>query len=666
MKRTCILIVSALFVFAAAGQNSLEHKGAHFCSHKKSSAADPIREFNSENSPRHTFDVLNYTLDFDFYDNFQSPFSQSFTASEIITLRVDTALNAIRLNAVNSSLSIQAVSLSGTMFTHAEDTLTITLDRIYNPGETLEVGIAYSHLDVEDGAFYVTDGFIFTDNEPEGARKWFPCYDRPSDKATVDITAKVPANVLLGSNGRLADSVTVADTTWYHWISRDPVATYLTVISAKASWNLDIVYWDRPSTPGEPMPIRFYYNDGENVQGMKQKVPEMATYFSEHYGEHPFEKDGFATLNNEFTWGGMENQSLTSLCPGCWYESLICHEFAHQWFGDMISPGTWADLWLNEGFATWSEAFWWENSGGYSAYKSDINYNASYYLSANPGWAVYVPEWAINTPPNNTLFNYAVTYCKSSCILHLLRYTLGDELFFQAIYDYATDTVEFKYKNAVTDDFQAKLEASTGEDLDWFFESWVKQPNHPVYQNEYNIRDNNGSGTWNVNFLVNQVQANAGFFPIPIELYIYFNGGTDTTIRVMNELNQQVFNFTFDKQPTNVFFDLHNEIVLKQASLVVGINEGNIGKQSFGLQQNHPNPAISQTAFTYSLSEDSQVLLTLYDMSGKKLMDLVNQKQSLGTHIISADLSGFNSGLYLCRLSAGGNTAVIRVAVAGR
>jgi len=663
MKTLFAILISVLFLsLNISGQNVMMEKGSKMCSHRKANSPYHLKSLKSPNTPKHKFDVINYTLDFDLYDNFVSPYTQAYTASNMITFRVDTALSLIKLNAVNTSLTISGVSMAAISFDHSEDTLTIFLDRIYNPGEIVDVKIDYDHLDVEDGAFYVSGGFIFTDNEPEGARKWFPCYDRPSDKATIDLTAKVPADVLLGSNGRLQDSTTVADTTWFNWISRDPVPTYLMVISAKAGWNLDIVYWDRPSTPGDPMPIRFYYNDGENPTYIESQVPLMADYFSEYYGEHPFEKDGFATLNSEFSWGGMENQTLTSLCAGCWGEALITHEFAHQWFGDMISPGTWADLWLNEGFATWSESLWWESSGGYSAYKNDVDNNASYYLSSNPGFPVYNPEWAVNTPPNSTLFNYAITYCKSSCMLHLLRYSLGDEVFFEAIHDYATDTVNFRYKNAVTEDFQAKLEASTGQDLEWFFSTWVKAPNHPKYENTYNFFYN-AYGTWDVEFLVNQTQTNAGFFPIPIELYIYFNDGTDTTVRVMNDVNQQLFTFTFDMEPAYLFFDFHNEIVIKTATLSVGIDESNVGKSEFELSQNYPNPVTDKTNISFSLEENAEVSMAVYDVTGKKVQELLNKQLSKGTHLINVDVSGLNSGVYYYRLQSGAMSATKRMLI---
>ena len=661
MKKIFLLFGVLIGMLSLNAQTDLSNKGSYMCSHKKIKNAHSLKAVAGPNSPKHKFDVLRYTLDIDLYDNFSSPYPHDFTATNIVQFRVDTALSEIKLNARNSTMSIQSVGMSGSTFTHADDTLTIVLDQMYVPGDTVEVFIDYLHLDVEDDDFYAGGGFVFTDCEPQGARSWFPNWDSPADKASLDLTAKVPYGVMLGSNGYLADSTTIADTTWFNWVSDNPVATYIMVITASNDWNLDIVYWDRPS--GGQMPIRFYYNDGEDPTYIQQQILPMADYFSDGFGEHPFEKDGFATLNYEFPWGGMENQTLTSLCTNCWYESLVAHEFAHQWFGDMISPGTWSDLWLNEGFATWSEAYWWESDGGYSAYKDDISGNASYYLGANPGWPIYNPEWANDPPPNSTLFNYAITYCKSSCVVHLLRYVLGDEAFFQAVHDYATDTVNFKYKSAVTEDFKNKIEESSGEELDWFFEQWVYGPNHPVYSNEYNIKDI-GGGEWEVNFLVNQVQSNADFFKMPVELYIYFMNGSDTTIRVMNDENMQQFTFTFDVEPSTVFFDLHNEIVIKESSLSVGINDDSEISAAFSLGQNYPNPVKESTQITFSIPESTYVNLALFDVTGKKVMQLLYAKKQKGTHVVNANLADLNNGIYYYRLQAAGKHQSKRLLIA--
>ncbi|HJY64824.1 MAG TPA: M1 family aminopeptidase, partial [Ignavibacteria bacterium] len=318
-----------------------------------------LPDMDSPNSPKHKFDVIDYKLNLDIWSCFISPYPRSFTASAIVKFRVDTALSSIELNAVNTSLQIVSVGMNGVSFTHSGNILTITLNRTYNPGEIANVLINYNHLNVSDGAIYTgvnsgSAGF-FTDAEPEGARKWFPCWDRPSDKATVDITLKVPSNVKIGSNGRLNDSTLTGDTLYYHWISRDPVATYLVVLTGKVNYNLNIVDWNGT-------PIRFYYKSGENPTSIQNLIGNMATYYSNKFGPHPFEKNGFATAPAPgFTWGGMENQTLTTLAN--WGENLVSHEFAHQWFGDCISPATWADIWLNEGFATYTEALWYEYTG---------------------------------------------------------------------------------------------------------------------------------------------------------------------------------------------------------------------------------------------------------------------------------------------------------------
>lgn len=548
-------------------------RGSEYCALKKSSATGPaLQPREVHTALRHSYDVLNYKLDLDIYNCFLSPYPKSFTGVETITFRIDSVLNFITLNAVGTSLVVDSVGLAGVTFVHSANILSIHLDRQYVPGEVVDVKVYYRHNNVTDAAFYASSGLVFTDCEPEGARKWFPCWDKPSDKATLDLTARVPGTVKLGSNGRLADTVRVADTLWFHWVSRDPIATYLMVISAKVGYNLDVVKWPSLANPNDSIPIHFYWNTGEsisNLNNIKTKIIPMTNHFSSLYGEFPFEKNGFATLNSQFPWGGMENQTLTSLCSNCWGENLVSHEHAHQWFGDMISPATWADIWLNEGFATFSEAIWYEYTGGYAAYKNDIIGSASSYLSGNPGWPIYNPSWATTTPPNGTLFNYAITYAKGACVLHMLRYVLGDSLFFAAIKGYATDTLEFKHNSASTSRFIPKINQIVAQDLTWFFDQWVYQPNHPVYANTYNINAL-GGGQWMVGFKARQTQANPPFFKMPIEIRIGFATGPDSLIRVMNTSNNQVFAFLVDRQPTVVQFDPNNNIVLKQGTTSSG------------------------------------------------------------------------------------------------
>jgi aminopeptidase N len=655
------MLLCSLLFFSNA-QNTSMMKGSAYCSKKKSESSAVNRQPLGANSvPNHSFDVIKYALDLDLYNCYIAPYPKSFTGSVNITFKVDSTLNSIKLNAANYSLIIDSVRLAGVSFTHAADFVQIQLDRTYNVGETANVKIYYRHKNVQDNAFYSNGGTVFTDCEPEGARKWFPNWDKPSDKALFELTAKVKANVKLGSNGRLADSTLAGDFLTYHWISDQNVATYLMVITSKVNYQLNIGWWHKLSNPSDSIPFRYYFNAGENPAPIMAIMPDMTTWFSQNFVEHPFDKNGFATLNSDFAWGGMENQSLTSLCPGCWEESLAAHEFAHQWFGDMITCATWADIWLNEGFGTWTEAFWYESYAGYAAYKADINNNASYYLSNNPGWAISNPEWAINTPSNNILFDYSITYLKGSCVLHQLRYVLGDALFFETMQSYCSDT-NYKYRSATISDFNAKVNEVTGADYNWFFDEWIYQPNHPIYQNLYDF-ENQGNGQWKVNFLAKQVQTNAPFFKMPVEVLVRFADATDTTFRVMNDVNNQHFSWTVDKQPVSFKFDPDKQIVLKGGSTVVGLNESLTDGAHVNLMQNYPNPASTYTRISYDIDASMMVSLEITDMPGEVIMRPVEKYQAAGHYELDIDCSKLSAGNYLYKLSAGNAIQVKKLVI---
>ena len=665
MKTKLLFIILAVFtVSLGSAQVKSTMSGAEFCSKRKSALLTlPRLEKEILSGPLHSYDVQNYKINLKIYNNFFPPFPHDYQATNTITIKVDSTLNSIQLNAVNSSLIIDSLRLAGTSFTHFGDILTIQLDRSYNPGEIAQVKICYHHVDVEDGAFFAQDSTVFTDCEPEGARKWFPCWDKPSDKAALDLTVKVPAAARLGSNGALADSSINGDTLTYHWVSSDKISTYLMVMTARLNYNLDIVYWHKISNPSVTVPLRFYWNPTDSlgyVAYIEGILGDMTTYYSENFCEHPFQKNGFASLNNEFVWGGMENQTLTSICPNCWYESLVSHEYAHQWFGDLITCATWADIWVNEGFATWTEAFWIEDSYGYSGYKTSIDNDARSYLQNNPGWAISVPGWAVNTPSNNTLFNYEITYAKGACALHQLRYLLGDSLFFLTMKGYANDA-NLRFNNATVSDFNAKVNAVTGQNFDWYFTDWIFQPNHPSYKNTYNIQ-NLGAGQWKVDFFTTQDQMDPAFFRMLLELKIQFEDGSDSTFRVMNDANYQQYSFLFNKKPIRFYFDPNNQIVLKQATTVVGINEP-VKVNGCYLFQNIPNPAANSTQIMYDIDRPETIILEIIDIAGKTLATPLNEFKSAGKYCYDLDCSSYPTGMYYYRLKAGGNTLTRKMVI---
>lgn len=513
-----------------------------------------------------SFNVLSYELNLVLMNNYSEPYPKSFDANVRVSVLSLAGNRLLRLNADNSSLIIDSVSEAGISFIHENDLLSISLDRIYDSSEVFNVNIFYRHKDIFDSAVYIKDGIFYTDCESIGARRWFPCNDVPSDKALLSLTARVPSNVLLCSNGYLADSTSNGKQTTYKWVSNYPIATYLVAIASSSKYNLDITYWKRPSNPNDSIQIRYYWQPGEtffNLNNIKKKTGGMLTLFSYLYGDYPFEKLAFATTNINFPWGGMENQTIITLCPDCWIEDLIVHEVAHQWFGDLISPFTWADIWLNEGFATFNEAIYTEFiKNSYIDYLKNIQREASKYLRSNPGWAIYNEAWAANPPHDDTLFNEAIVYSKAGCVLHLLRYVLGDSVFFSCIDAYAGNP-DFMFGNISTEEFSNFISRCSGRNLNWFFDEWIYKPNHPVYQNNYHS-EKISDDKWKLTYTINQIQTNTGFFKMPVKLKVVFKNGTDTLLKVNNDYNLQMYSFEFKDEPKKVFFDPDNEIVLKE------------------------------------------------------------------------------------------------------
>ncbi len=526
------------------------------------------------------FDILHYKLNLDLYDCFIEPFPHSFKGFIEIKIKAENDLTEIYLDASNSSITIDSIILPAQSFihpisqskalirySHNNGKLNISFNSTINKDDSLIFAIYYSHLNVRDNSFFSDNGMVFTNNAPEGARNWFPCYDHPSDKATFELIAKTPNNVLLGSNGSLIDSTQISDTTFYHWKSRDPIATYLTVISAKVDYKLDIVEWNNLETK-ENIPVRFYWNEGENesnLNSIKKQIIPIMDFFSGLFGTYPFEKNGFATLNEHFVYGGMENQTLISLCPNCWEEMLIVHEFAHTWCGNMITLENWSDVWLNESFATYCEGLWIEHNWGLDAYKSYFKNESERYFRENPGFPIYNILWNEETPPSNILYNGPIIYSKGACILYMFRETVGDSLFFEVLKSYSGHK-RFRYANASTEDFISVVNKITGQDYTKYFYQWLRTSDHPVYQNYYVITEDEGE--WRIDLTINQVQDNETTYELEIKLKIIFSDGTEDVITIKNTKRAENYFFTYKNDPLVLQFDPYNEIILKESETI--------------------------------------------------------------------------------------------------
>jgi aminopeptidase N len=600
------------------------------------------RPYLTEGAPKHAFDVLKYTFNLDLRNCFFPPFPKTFKAWVQVDFRVDTALNSIQLNADNTSLAIDSVRLSGISFTHSGNILSIALNRMYLPGETASVKIFYRHKDVFDGAFFSVTGCVSTATQMERSRMWFPCWDSPSDKALTELTAKVPLSVKFGSNGSLMDSVITGDTIYYHWKSRDPMATYLMFIAGKHNINLDIKYYHKPSNPLDSIPMRFYWGYGENYDSImfwQSKLTELTNFYSEKTCEYPFEKIGFYSVGHNNVYA-MEDQTLIDVGNGNWTEYIITHEYIHQWFGDLITCGTWGDVWLNEGFGTFFECLWLEHAHGYSSYMNQLKFYAGIYFQYGNTSPIYGSNINVND----------LVYDKAAGVLHMLRYVTGDSLFFSIMRAYTADTT-LRFKNAVTADFNAKVNQVSGENYDWFFNQWIYAGGHPKYNVTW---DTNQQDTlWKLNVLIKQTQTQQ-FFKMPVQIKVYFSSSDTLTEKVNNDVNNQSFSFSYNRKPIAIKFDPYENILIKQVSTAIGIT--NISSEvplKYNLYNNYPNPFNPVTNIKFDIAKKSNVSLIIFDIQGREVEKLVNNEMMPGSYIVDWNAQSYASGIYFYRIITG-------------
>jgi len=580
-------------------------------------------------------------------------------------VRVDAVPAASSLNSffldLSNDLSVDSVisTSSALPFTHSENKLNIQLPHTYGSGERFSVTVYYQGDPVSNGFGSIEFGThnespaIWTLSEPYGARDWWPCKDNPDDKAdSSQVNLTCADNLIAVSNGVLQDVIENGNGTHtYFWFNKYPIANYL-ISMAITNYTVYKNYFHYAANDSMPVTHYIYPEHFNNIKYLLDKTVNMLEIFSEKYGLYPFidQKYGHA----EFGWGGgMEHQTITSL--GTFNESIIAHELAHQWFGDMITCKNWHEIWLNEGFATYSEAVYFEALDE-SSYSSYIESLMSYAKTAKT--SVYADDIS----SANTIFDYASTYAKGAVVLHMLRGVTGDSTFFHIMKAYAS-TPSLRYNNASTSDFRNAAESVYGKDLGYFFDEWIYGKDYPRYRYSWNF-NKTGTNLYEINLKLSQItRSDPSFFTMPIDIKIHTTA-MDTIARIFNDQSVQEFVFIVSGRPEYLSFDPGNKI-MKEVQVT---DSTDITKpENYILEQNYPNPFNPSTTIRYEIPVNQlgfvPVKLTVYNALGQQVTILVNEEKPAGIYEAELNISGLSSGIYYYTLTVPGFTTSKKMVV---
>ena len=424
--------------------------------------------------------------------------------------------------------------------------------------------------------FHATGPIISTLSQPYGAPYWWPCKQTLNDKIdSIDIIVDTDKDFKVGTNGLLL-STTPLNATEHrvHWKHRYPVVTYLIAIAvSNYEESLDHVYFhNRPDS----LPVlnyvfpQFLSTASQEAKGV---LPMLRLYDS-LFIPYPFpsEKYGHA----QFTWGGgMEHQTMSFMVNFSY--DLMAHEVAHQWFGDMVTCGSWNDLWLNEGFATYLTALAYEFLKSKEEFRFQMRIMRNN-ITQNDNGAVKPSD----TSRVNVLFNGRLTYRKGAWLLHMLRHQVGDSIFFEGCRQFLTGGNR-AYGFSTTDEFRQVMEAVSGQDLKWFITQWYEGQGHPELKMNWQQRGNT------VKFSVQQTPSNPTVpfwrIPIPVE-FQNREGKSERKVFYPDSLSKN-YTFSLPFAADTAIFDPEVSVLAKFS--IGGMNLDAVQQEDIVLQ---PNPGV--------------------------------------------------------------------------
>ncbi|MBQ1098777.1 M1 family metallopeptidase [Streptomyces sp. b94] len=418
------------------------------------------------------YDVGHYDLTLA-YD----PDAEHLTGTATITARATRDMSAFNLDL--KGLDVEKVTVEGrnARFNRAGQELTVRPADELDDGETFRVTVRYSGDPVtvtdpdgsEEGWLPTGDGAVGL-GQPTGSMAWFPGSHHPSDKATYDLAVTVPEGLGAVSNGELTGERNHDGRTTFTWHTAEPMSSHVVTVAVGA-WETD------RSTTDDGLPV-YTAVDPEQADASRKvlgRIPEIMEWAEENFGPYPFSSTGAIVDRVQDAGYALETQNRPYF-PGAPDTVLLVHELAHQWYGNSVSPKTWQDMWLNEGFATYAEWLWEEDEGGDSAQETfDALYDGTYYPDEDADASI----WAFPPadPPDAADISASPVYQRGAMVLHKIRQKVGDDAFGDLLRGWAA---AHRHGNADTDDFTAYVEKSApDEDFTEIWDAWLYGDGRP-------------------------------------------------------------------------------------------------------------------------------------------------------------------------------------------
>ena len=592
-------------------------------------------------APTRPYDVLHYDIDLLIRPE---NFLVQGRTTIILTPRNDN-LDQFRLDLEELQVDSVLQNHDQIAFTHQNGELTLSSLWVLNTGDTGTFDIYYHGIPT-NGLYLRQNSYgdtvIYSHNEPYDARYWFPCNDDPADKATHDLRVTLPEPYQVLSNGTLLGSGP-DNSGWKttHWQENYPIATYLISLAAaryqvlEKTWTVD----------SHILPVMYYVYPQDITRGSTalDATINMLSFYSEYIGLYPFNLEKYAMAEVPlFEAAAMENQTATTMRDAVMdNEEIIAHELAHQWWGNALTPASFADIWLNEGFASYFDALY----SGYRYGEDEFSrrmeeYRSLIYQDGSLSYPVY-------DPPFDYLFGRAV-YFKGAWILHMLRLEQGDDNFRNICRIYFQ---QYKYRNVTTAEFIQVCEqvSQAHQRLQTFFNQWLNYGSIPEIYLSWNQDQDI------VNLTVEQMQSGIIY---DLDLEIKIQGfSRDSLIRVSCKEKFTDYQVIFSEPVQAVIVDPEKKILQTNNTPVYYL------AQKTSLLAIYPNPAQNEISIVYETDRAQQVIIEIWNMLGEKVKVLRNEKQNTGLYRCTWEGINLSSGTYFCVLRVADQLDVKKVVI---